>query len=80
VDDSFHRQATDSFREGYLLQITRAIITVKKITIVSSMGLVVITVGVVLREGQSEGKNILSEVMGEAFCTYEKKKRRKNLR
>ncbi|CAI6349542.1 unnamed protein product [Macrosiphum euphorbiae] len=44
----------------YLLHIT----TVEKITIVSSMGLVVVTVEVALREGQSEGKNILIEVTG----------------
>jgi len=56
----------------YLLQIT----TVEKITIVSSVGLVVVTVEVALREGQSEGKNILIEVTGEALCTYEKANRK----
>jgi len=41
------------------------------------VGLVVVTVGVALREGQSEGKHILIEVTGETLCAYEKKSNRK---
>lgn len=53
-------------------QITIVLITVEQITDVSSVDLVVITVGGALRECRSEGKNILIKVTGE---TYKKKKK-----
>jgi len=68
------------FVKVYLLQITSAIITVEKITIVSPVCLILVTVEVALRERQCEEKNILAANYEKMLYIYKKKRRQTNLR